>query len=479
VLAILVAAAVPRVVLAVEDQGIFWPDEIFQSLEPAHRVVFGYGFTPWEFQDGARSWLFPGAFVLLWKAAAAVGVRSATALVLLAKLFMVALALVGIYATIRIAERLGGATAGALAGLLAAAFPASLVFGHRCMSEMASGPVLAVAVWLWLDADRRRMFLSGLLASLAIFLRYQNGLMTVGLLAALLVSARRRQAIAFVAGAAVALLAGEILDWMTWGRPFHSLLAYLRYNLFQGRSAAYGVSPWSYYLETAWSSTGVASLVIAIGVIAAWGRARALVVLAVGFVVVHAFIPHKEYRFLMPALPLLLALSAVGLTALLARLDRDGSPAGHRLRRHWPAAVVGVAMSALMAVKAVDATLASTGQWSDRPEGAKSVWHHWEGANLALAETGRHGDLCGVLLAGLGAVWSGGFTYLHRDVPFVTFENAPNGGALLPLANYVVLAPGVEPPPGYLALNDFGGWSVLRRDGGCAPPPGGLTRLFN
>src|SRR6185312_5525190 len=65
--AILLAAAVPRVVLAVDDQGIFWPDEIFQSLEQAHRVVFGYGFIPWEFQQGARSWLFPGVFVLLWK----------------------------------------------------------------------------------------------------------------------------------------------------------------------------------------------------------------------------------------------------------------------------------------------------------------------------------------------------------------------------------------------------------------------------
>ena len=100
---ILVAAAVPRVVLAVEDQGIFWPDEIYQSLEQAHRAVFGYGFTPWEFRDGARSWLFPGALALLWKVAATVGVRSGIVLVLLAKLTMVAVALVGLYATIRIA----------------------------------------------------------------------------------------------------------------------------------------------------------------------------------------------------------------------------------------------------------------------------------------------------------------------------------------------------------------------------------------
>lgn len=498
VAAILVAAAIPRIALAVEDQGIFWPDEIFQSLEQAHRVVFGYGFIPWEFQEGARSWLFPGTFVLLWKVAAVVGVHSAVALVVLAKLLMVALALVGVYATIRIAERLGGSIAGALAGLLAATFPASLIFGHRCMSEMASGPVLALGVLLWLDGERRRMFLAGLLASLAIFLRYQNGLVTIGLLVALLVSARRREALAFVAGGAAGLLGGEILDWITWGAPFHSLLAYLRYNF--GKSATYGVSSWAYYLETVWSSTGVSSLAIAAGLIAAWYRARALAVVAMAFVVVHSFVPHKEYRFLMPVVPLVLALAAVGLQTIFARFrrtadsDAEGHEAGEssgrskraggatsrggrRLRRYLPAAVVGIAMSALMGVKAVDATFASTGQWSDQAEGAKSVWHHWEGANLGLADAGTHSDLCAVLLAGLGAVWSGGFTYLHRDVPFLDFQNMPNPGDLLPFANYVVLAPDV-PPPDYVPVQQFRDWSVRRRDGACVPPLPGLSRSF-
>jgi hypothetical protein len=135
-------------------------------------------------------------------------------------------------------------------------------------------------------------------------------------------------------------------------------------------------------------------------------------------------------------------------------------------------------MSALMTVRAVGATFASTGQWPDQPEGAKSVWHHWEGANRGLADAGKRDDLCGVLLAGLGPIWSGGFTYLHRDVPFLDFENAPTPGDLLPSANYVVLSPDVEPPPGYVALQELGGWSVRRRDGACLPPPPGLTRSF-
>src|SRR5471030_3289194 len=31
-------------------------DELFQFLEAGHRIAFGYGMVPWEFDYGARSW---------------------------------------------------------------------------------------------------------------------------------------------------------------------------------------------------------------------------------------------------------------------------------------------------------------------------------------------------------------------------------------------------------------------------------------
>ncbi len=52
---------------------IYHPDEIFQSLEPAHQLVFGYAYLPPEFRSSvpgsdyygrARSWLFPLIFAI-------------------------------------------------------------------------------------------------------------------------------------------------------------------------------------------------------------------------------------------------------------------------------------------------------------------------------------------------------------------------------------------------------------------------------
>src|ERR1051325_4135581 len=49
-----------RLVPIIVEPSLNWGDEIFQTLEPAHRLVYGYGLVTWEVQLGMRSWLLPG-----------------------------------------------------------------------------------------------------------------------------------------------------------------------------------------------------------------------------------------------------------------------------------------------------------------------------------------------------------------------------------------------------------------------------------
>lgn len=328
--------------------------------------------------------------------------------------------------------------------------------------------------------------------------------MTAGLLVVLALSPRRREAIPYVAGATLGGLAGGALDWLTWGRPFHSFFAYLHFNVVEGRSADYGTSPFFYYAETAWTSTGIAIVAIVVGTIAAWRRAPGLLLVVAAFVAAHSLVGHKEFRFVMPVVPLLVALASVGLVDLSERLlprggarargarpkrkgnttrKAAGEPAARgfagMLRRMGlapPVFAVGLGASLLMLERASGATLSGIGQPLDADEGRESVWHHGEGVNLSLRKAGQEPDLCGVLLAGPSVVWSGGYTYLHRDVPFFATDVA--AGELVPFANYLILPARFPAPPGYTPLDSIRGWRLLRRPGGCRPAPPSFTRMF-
>ena len=85
-LGLCVAILAPRAYLAVHDQGVIWADEIFQTLEQGHRLAFGYGLVPWEYQSGARSWLLPGVIGGFMKLLAKLGLDQGLGLVVGTKL---------------------------------------------------------------------------------------------------------------------------------------------------------------------------------------------------------------------------------------------------------------------------------------------------------------------------------------------------------------------------------------------------------
>src|SRR6516165_3040698 len=66
---IIVAGLTLRICLAIAFPDIYHPDEVFQTLEPAHRLVTGWGIVTWEWRVGIRSWLLPGIIAGLMKLA--------------------------------------------------------------------------------------------------------------------------------------------------------------------------------------------------------------------------------------------------------------------------------------------------------------------------------------------------------------------------------------------------------------------------
>ena len=61
-------ALIWRIAIAVSTRTFFQPDEFFQSLEVAHRAVFGYGQLTWEWASTPpiRSPFFPALFLPIY-----------------------------------------------------------------------------------------------------------------------------------------------------------------------------------------------------------------------------------------------------------------------------------------------------------------------------------------------------------------------------------------------------------------------------
>lgn len=67
-ISVLVALITLRVALAICTQSFFQPDEYYQSLEPAHILVFGYGHLTWEWlaEQPLRSPIYPALNVPIY-----------------------------------------------------------------------------------------------------------------------------------------------------------------------------------------------------------------------------------------------------------------------------------------------------------------------------------------------------------------------------------------------------------------------------
>jgi hypothetical protein len=270
-----------------------------------------------------------------------------------------------------------------------------------------------------------------------------------------------RDALAILAG--WALLFG-LLDWLTWGRWFHSALVYLDFNLLRGKAAAWGTAPFSYYGRVLLRAMGTVTLVtVGLSLLAA-RRAPGLLGVTAAFFLLHALQPHKELRFLVPMLPLLAALAGVGLDSVLRGLPP--SPA----RLALPLAVVAVA--GFSGLRAGQLTFGDVGQYEDVKPRA-SAWDDSGPINRLLIAAGRREDVCGLKVEAVHLAWTGGYSYFHRDVPLYPHSGPGRGSGLY---NHVLTLSGAVGQGEVVASE---GPFVLVRlpNARCAPDPAWSSRL--
>lgn len=465
-IAVLAGCAVMRLAIAMFDHGVLWPDEIYQSVEPAHRLAFGNGILAHEFRNGLRSWFFPAQFAPAMALGDALGARTGVDIVIWAKLVMVVYQVLAALGAARLATALRGPAAGTIAALLVTILPVQLLFGSRCMSEVASQTWVVWAAYHMISTRPRSALWAGALLGSAVFVRYQNGAFVLAALGVFAARRNWRDFGKFVGALAFVGTLGGLLDLLTWGSFLHSLVAYVDFNLIHDGAANWGTSPWYFYVDRLVAVMGIMTLALVVGHVAVLGqRTRPvleILVLELVFLAVHAAIPHKELRFMLPMIPLMAGVAAVGWCDMAARRSVSA-----RARTAW---IVGLFATSIMDTARVtypDVGYALREPWKPGP----SAWHRGHDLNRALSYAGSRPNVCGVTVVGAPDWATGGYSYLHRDVPFLV---GPSQAAFA--ASNVLVAVGPMALGPYGILGGFGQVGVAFRSGGCAPIPEDIKR---
>lgn len=433
-LALLAVAAAFRLWLAWGEVGIYWPDEIYQSLEPAHRLAFGYGLRAWEYIDGARHWTLPALVAVVMKLASWFGADAPERYLWLLRMVFSALGLIAAWGAYRLALAYKVQPRLAVAGAaLFALNAATLYFNHRAMSEVATlAPLVWGFVFLVEEPPKRKtlwLALGASLLGLSVLLRLQTGLFCVGGLGLLLGRKRWRDAaLAFGVLCGWAFVFG-LVDKLTWGGWFHSAIKYIQFNVVEGKASGWGTAPFSYYARVAWSAMQGPSLILLLSIPFAVRRAPAITLTCLLFLLFLGYTPHKEFRFIVPVLPLLFALAAIGIDYLA---DLLSAPVLKTVL------AVGLSLIALhSASRAKGLTFGELGAYEDQKPQA-SAWGDSASVNRLLLAAHRQADVCGLKVEAAHMAWAGGQSYFHRPVNLYAHNGPPREAGFF---NYAITAP--------------------------------------
>jgi len=398
-LAALALGALPAA-LAVAQLGRLHPDEVYQSLEPAFYRVHGYGVLAWEWQSGLRNWAVPLALASLFRAAGWFGLQDPWTLRGLVGVPLALLHAAALLAAFQLGSRqsrLAGWTSLLGLGLL----PMAWAYAGRTLSESLSAAALVLAADA-LDRPRARAARGGVALGLSVVARYGSVPAVLGALAWLAGCRRWRELRWAMAGGAAVAASLAALDFFTWGAPFHSLLAWTRFNvLSEGAARAFGVQPPAFYVSLllALVPPWVWPLLLYSILRPASGRPRVGVALAMAAVSLGALLatPHKEERFLYPVVVLLVLEAAPALGRVLQAVPR--------------AAGFTLAAAALLASLAA------------RPTTIDARGDQFR----ALVRAARTEGVTGLLIVNEGLWGSGGFFYLGKRIPWLTCDWPQDG----------------------------------------------------
>lgn len=291
------------------------PDEYWQSLEVAHKEVFGYGALTWEWQKGIRSYLYPSFIAALYTLLKYTSLDYPEALILLPRILQAALSTAADYSF----YKWTGGRKWALFLILTSWF--WFYTCSRTLLQTMETVLVAVGLSLFPFKDGKLGYYDKesprwiWLAVTCVFMRPTSAPLWVVLGAYnLFTTNQNRLRLIMRTYVPIGLIVGGALvalDSYFYGRLIITPWEFFRFNVLNDIASFYGQHPWHWYLTQGLPAVLGINLVLVL-----WSSINilrrpkenkvGLLLLAATalYLAVYSFIPHKEFRFVLPLLPI-------------------------------------------------------------------------------------------------------------------------------------------------------------------------------
>ncbi|GJT64865.1 GPI mannosyltransferase 3 [Tanacetum coccineum] len=414
-------------------QTYFNPDEHWQALEVAHRIAFGYGHLTWEWTKGIRSYLHPMLFAVLYKVLSILHLDTPLFMIKAPRLLQSMLSAFGDLYLFKLSHVLYGGRVAQWA-LFA---QLSNWFMFYCITRTLSNSletvltVISLYYWPCLRVNSTNLpsvsrYWALVAAAIACAIRPTSAIiwLYVGLMELFL--SRDRLKFLFlevIPIGSIVLGLTFLLDRWMYGSWILVPLNFLKFNFLSSGGDYYGTHPWHWYFTQGFTVMIFTFLpFMVVGIIQSKNWKLSGLILWV--LALYSVLGHKEFRFVLPVLPIALAFSGYSL-AMLSRQYSSGKKIKKttttRTKSTWrtKAAVLFLLATNLpMAIymSMVHQVLSS---------GGKTRWRGTEDVMNYLAKEAHHGNVKSILLL-TPCHATPYYSTLHQNLPMRFLDCSPS-----------------------------------------------------
>ena len=327
---ILFLAIILRIIASVFAKGWGMLDDHFLVIEPAQSWVDGKDCNDWLPGSPANTgptghnFFYPGLHFLLFSVFRVIHLEDPQFKMFIVRIIHAGWSLVTVYVGYKIARKAGDERSARLAGLLLAVLWFMPWLSVRNLIEVVCIPFLMLAIWrIMNDSEEKNHFLvyllAGIFLGMAFIIRVQTSFFSIGLGLAILIRGKWKELGALILGSLIppAIIHG-VIDLFIWGRPFAEITGYIQGNIIDATS--YINLPWyNYFLVVFGILIPPVSLFLFFGYFRKI-RKHLLIFLPVAvFFIFHSVFPNKQERFILPVIPLIVILGAMGWNDFVSR----------------------------------------------------------------------------------------------------------------------------------------------------------------